>query len=378
MRKTLQQKGFLKILALLFLFTVTPALAGYSTAYLPSKSPSDLNIALQLRNSEILEHVAFLLNHSVAVPQEITIVAKSCGTSNAFYSPKKKEITLCYELVTKNANKLSNKFGRQNSQQQLADILVAELIFILLHEAGHSLVDVHNLPVLGREEDAADKISTFILLGLNKNQWLKDSTLYFQMNKPNLLDSLLNRSAIYGDEHSLNQQRIGNVVCWGYGKNPSDFSALAASVKLPESRLMRCKDEYNKLDRDIRTLLGSNLTIDRLAAQMPPIPLVAAPIFLKLEPFTVNLTADDAEHFLQTEIELKVADHKVTDLIKANIPNIRNNVLLLLSSKTARTLSSIEGKQKLGDEIKKLLNKILNGREDGGVSEVLFTSFVIQ
>jgi len=102
------------------------------------------------------------------------------------------------------------------------------------------------------------------------------------------------------------------------------------------------------------------------------------PVFVKLEPFTVNLTADGEDHYLQTDIDLQVADHKVTDNIKAHMPEIRNSVLLLLSSKTAGMLVPVEGKQKLSNEIKEQINKALHAKEEEGVSGVFFTSFVIQ
>lgn len=102
------------------------------------------------------------------------------------------------------------------------------------------------------------------------------------------------------------------------------------------------------------------------------------PVFVKLEAFTVNLRADGEEHYLQTDIELKVADAKITDKVKAHMPEIRNNVLLLLSSKTAGELSSTEGKQKLSGEIMGQINKVLQGTDEDGVSGVFFTSFVIQ
>lgn len=102
------------------------------------------------------------------------------------------------------------------------------------------------------------------------------------------------------------------------------------------------------------------------------------PVFAKLETFTVNLTADGEDHYLQTDIELKVADAKVSENIKVHMPEIRNNVLLLLSSKTASNLASVDGKQKLSAEIKGQINKVLHAKEEEGVSGVFFTSFVIQ
>lgn len=105
---------------------------------------------------------------------------------------------------------------------------------------------------------------------------------------------------------------------------------------------------------------------------------VKPPVFVKLEAFTVNLTAEGEDHYLQTDIELKVADAKVIDKVKMHMPEIRNNVLLLLSSQTASALSSMEGKKKLSSEVKEQVNKVLHAKDEDGVSGVFFTSFVIQ
>lgn len=104
------------------------------------------------------------------------------------------------------------------------------------------------------------------------------------------------------------------------------------------------------------------------------------PVFVTLETFTVNLQADGSgERYLQVGIDLKVTDSTVVDLVKLHMPEIRNGVLLLLSSKSAGQIASLEGKQKLSAEIQEQVNKPLNAKATGkGVTGVFFTSFVIQ
>ena len=79
------------------------------------------------------------------------------------------------------------------------------------------------------------------------------------------------------------------------------------------------------------------------------------PVFVTLEPFVVNL-AGDVQHFLQVGVDLKVADAHVSDQIKAHLPEVRNGVLLLLSSKKVEELSSLDGKNQLRDEIRTAVN----------------------
>jgi flagellar FliL protein len=82
----------------------------------------------------------------------------------------------------------------------------------------------------------------------------------------------------------------------------------------------------------------------------------APPVFLTLEPFVVNLSGD-VQHFLQVGIDLRVADGNVSDQIKVHLPEIRNSVLLLLSSKSVEDLATIEQKNQLRAEIREAVNK---------------------
>ena len=104
------------------------------------------------------------------------------------------------------------------------------------------------------------------------------------------------------------------------------------------------------------------------------------PIFTRLEQFTVNLQkTDNEDHYLQVEMDLQVGEEKVIEEVKLRMPQIRNAMLLLLSSKTSAELASVEGKQKLSSDIVTQINKIIGAKEPkAGVVGVFFSSFVIQ
>ena len=79
----------------------------------------------------------------------------------------------------------------------------------------------------------------------------------------------------------------------------------------------------------------------------------SAPTFVPLEPFTVNLADRDAERYAQVGITLEVADAKVGDQIKAYMPAIRNNVLMVLADKTAVELMDRQGKARLAEQVRR-------------------------
>jgi flagellar protein FliL len=132
-----------------------------------------------------------------------------------------------------------------------------------------------------------------------------------------------------------------------------------------------------------------------------------APVFFSMEPFVVNM-AGDTQHYLQVGVELKLSKEEYAEKIKQHLPEIRNSVVLLLSSKQPDELASLEGKNRLRQEIRQSVNEPLGIRTSAkrkkpdehpalqselgevkkeekkdippkkGVVDVLLTSFVIQ
>lgn len=101
------------------------------------------------------------------------------------------------------------------------------------------------------------------------------------------------------------------------------------------------------------------------------------PVYEKLETFTVNLA--DGESYLQLEMSLLVADAKAQEKIKLHMPEVRDGLLRLLSSKSAEELATPEGKDKLSSEVRSHVNEILGVKTPAkGVRKVLFNAFIIQ
>lgn len=83
------------------------------------------------------------------------------------------------------------------------------------------------------------------------------------------------------------------------------------------------------------------------------------PMFVNLEPFTVNLQAENGEQYLQTVVTLKIAEKEVEEQITVYMPELRHRILLLLSGKKASEISGPEEREKLSDEIRRQVNIVL-------------------
>jgi flagellar FliL protein len=127
----------------------------------------------------------------------------------------------------------------------------------------------------------------------------------------------------------------------------------------------------------------------------------AAPTFVALDVFTVNLADRGGERYAQIGVTLEVTDAKTGEQIKAFMPAIRNNILMVLAHKTSDELLQREGKAKLAAEIRRETLRplgyevALDDAGDGGdgtsktrsrraaaealpVTQVHFSNFIIQ
>lgn len=101
--------------------------------------------------------------------------------------------------------------------------------------------------------------------------------------------------------------------------------------------------------------------------------------FKELDIFTVNLQPEERSQYLQLGLTVKIHDTEVANEIDHKMPEIRNRILLLLTSKTANDISTLVGKQLLSTELAEEIRKSMDSetfREE--ILDVLFTSFVIQ
>lgn len=106
----------------------------------------------------------------------------------------------------------------------------------------------------------------------------------------------------------------------------------------------------------------------------------AAPIFLSIDPFTVNLADDDyGSRLLYTGITLKLGDEGTRELLEEYMPQVRSRLLTLFSGQQASNLTSAEDKQRLADEIIAALETPLEPEQPAlAIEDVLFTEFIVQ
>jgi flagellar FliL protein len=107
--------------------------------------------------------------------------------------------------------------------------------------------------------------------------------------------------------------------------------------------------------------------------------LPAAPLFVALEPMTVNLQPNGRSRFLHAAVTLKVPDAQTQALVIEYLPEVRSRLLTVLSNRASDALIVPEEKTKLAADIMVALNQpLVANLPPLKISSVMFTTFMLQ
>ena len=240
--------------------------------YETPKDPDLKQVYDMVMQRRSLEKVRELLS-PFRLPEDLYVKTVGCnGVPNAYFFREngRPTIRLCYEYLRDVWQNLPKETTEEGITREEA--LVGQLMFAVLHEFGHAAFDIYNVPIFGRQEDAADQFATYVMLqfGGEKAHGLIRGAAYSylglikqikQQSKPDVTVPL----AAFSSDHGAPEQRFYNLACIAYGYNPKVFAAVVNNDYLPENRAKVCKYEYSDLRYAFRTLILPH--IDMAVAQ---------------------------------------------------------------------------------------------------------------
>ncbi len=208
-----------------------------------------LELAQGLRDSGVYEVVADTVSSAVALPVDLPVDFAPCGQANAFYDPNQRRITMCYEFFGLFASVFA---GDDIGDEEFAESVLGAGAFFMLHEIGHALVHLFEIPITGREEDSVDSLATLILI-----HGEGEGALFAAIDNFGAMAASMGDDAElpFWDEHSLNQQRLYDVACLIFGSNPEAYAGMVGPDALPEERAVRCPAEFQQKNQAWDVLL---------------------------------------------------------------------------------------------------------------------------
>lgn len=224
--------------------------------YLTPKVSKQQSIYDLLRERRALEQLQKLFS-PFRLPIDLILKTAGCdGIANAWY--ERGSVTLCYELLDAIRQPMPNSTAWAGITQN--DAAVGQFIYIAGHEIGHAIFDLLDVPLLGREEDAADQFSTYFMLRLGHDQarqLIFGAAYYFKKHLQH--PSVTVQLKAFSGEHSRPQQRFYNLLCMAYGADPTMFAEVVDKGYLPSGRARGCQREYRKVARAFQNLILSHV-----------------------------------------------------------------------------------------------------------------------
>ena len=203
-----------------------------------------------VRDAKVLEKVRDVLRP----PRRLLLKTEGCdGESNAWYDGE--AVTVCYEFlddIWKNAPAATTPSGIAP-----IDTLIGPIADVFFHEVGHAVFDLWKVPLLGREEDAADQFSIILMLNFRKDEARRLIVgNAYQYKSDVSSDAITMPTQKFADAHGTPSQRFYNVLCIAYGADPALFGDFVGKGYLPKDRAEGCEDEYKQVAYAFKTLMG--------------------------------------------------------------------------------------------------------------------------
>jgi hypothetical protein len=202
------------------------------------------------------------------LPLPVTIQTVGCdGVPNAYYErvDKTPTIKICYEYLVDIWNVMPKDSAA--AMVTASDAVIGQLFFALAHEFGHATFDLFDIPVFGREEDAADQFATYYMLQFGEDRAHRLITgaafsyreyIKNYRSKPNVNVPLL----AFSSDHGAPEQRFYNLLCLAYGYDAKLFDRVATEY-LPKSRAKNCRFEYAAVRFAYKQLVVPHLDMDQ-------------------------------------------------------------------------------------------------------------------
>jgi hypothetical protein len=241
--------------------------------YAPPQNPDQQKVYDLVKEHRVLETLQQILSPFRFPAAGVTIKTLGCnGMINSWYNTDDSVPTvhMCYELlqdVLQNVPKETTPAGITPR-----DAVVGQFLFWTLHEFGHAVFDIYQVPLFASEEDSADRFAVYIMLQFGKDQARRlvggaayaANEIIKNYNQDSKVEKTLQK---YSSVHGLPEQRFYNLLCLAYGADPKLFADVVEKEYLPKRRAGNCEYEYQSFARAFRSEIGGP-HIDRQMARV--------------------------------------------------------------------------------------------------------------
>jgi hypothetical protein len=223
---------------------VLRGVTGVQVEYKEPINPAHRPIYERLKIRRVLEQYKEFMS-PLKLQRSLNVALSGCsGVINAVHQSGR--ITYCYELIADMHRQVAETNVLPGFRRE--DAVVGGFVSTLLHETGHALFYMLDIPIFGREEDAADAIAAYVALqfGRTAARRVLTGTAFVWRASELSKQRRARRFEDYSDEHGTDAQRFYNTLCIAHGSDLVErHNTFADFVPLlPAGRRAQCPREY--------------------------------------------------------------------------------------------------------------------------------------
>lgn len=247
-------------LAIIFSIICYSAIANQGAANIqivmqPAVSQADKESRALIKRSKVNQHFSQLVDQLFNFRQAVTL---EYGINDGpLYDPNAHGIYIPYAFIDETLQFFSSNNYQKQYGVSAEEAAIDTLLHTLLHELGHAYITDQKIPILGKEEDAADNLATIVLLnyvelGDEVAISAADMFAFESEDKPNFYEL-----SEYINEHSFDLQRYFSTLCLVYGSNPKRYPKLLNEIDTNylAERQEFCIQQYQQTNKSWHTYL---------------------------------------------------------------------------------------------------------------------------
>jgi hypothetical protein len=232
--------------------------------YVPPKKPALQKTYEAVKERRVLERIKEIFS-PFRLEEDLYIKALECdGKPNTYFEHEgdRPIVKLCYEYLKAIHDKMPKK--PTNAGVTPREVMVGQFLFAAAHELGHALFEIYNIPIFGRQEDAADQFATYFILqfgGDRARRMILGAAYSYRgfvkqiKGNPKVTLPL----ATFSSDHGQPEQRFYNLICIAYGYDAKLFTGAVEKKYLPLPRAKVCNLEYGNLRYAVKTLIDPHI-----------------------------------------------------------------------------------------------------------------------
>jgi hypothetical protein len=228
-----------------------------------------LGLQTRMQQRQVLQELAQFLS-PLRLPRDLKLVTQDCGAQTRPYVTGG-PVTICYELINQ-IEQAAAKIAPQDQAEQQR-VLTGSVIEVALHETAHAIFDILQVPIWGREQDAADRLAALIMVEFGEDMERTAIIGAAELFEYSAKTGKTWTGSDFADTGSPDAQRYYNYLCIGAAADTLNFGNWLdaewvdkSKSIIPKDRADHCAREYEQIRAAFNLRIMPYVDADALTA----------------------------------------------------------------------------------------------------------------